>query len=52
MKVDRANLVPGTRYYAVFSPSGACIGRYTTEAEARAVVARAPDRLEYREHVR
>lgn len=49
MKVKLRDLAPGERYFAVFSATGVCLGRYTTEPEAQDVVARDPDRRDYQE---
>jgi hypothetical protein len=47
VKVQLADLAPGSRYFAVFSATGVCIGRWSTEEEARASVARDPERRSY-----
>jgi hypothetical protein len=51
-RVKNADLKPGERYYAVYTPTGLCCYRTRSEAEAREIVARNPDKLNWKEHTR
>lgn len=51
-RVKNADLAPGDRYFAVYTPTGVCCFKTRNEDEAREIVARNPDRLECMAHTK
>ena len=49
-RVKNADLRPGDRYFAVYTPTGVCAYKTRSEDEAQEIVARNPDKLSYVAH--
>lgn len=51
-RVKNADLAPGERYFAVYTPTGVCCFKTRSEDEAREIVARSKKDLDYMAHIK
>ena len=51
-KVKLKDVTPGETYYAVYTRTGVCIGRYRTRDEAETIVNKDPDSRELMAHTK